>query len=642
MLFDIETETGNRSNDLELVGSGRYFSDPSTRVTFVFWKRLLDDEVQVDDDPAGQRFKDSLRVDDILVAHNAVFDLMGLDFSPAWPGLFVCTAAACRASSVRGRLKLACQDLNSVHQKKDMPDYLIDSIKGSSPLFSAEMSAEARAEMIEYGKMDVWSLEELFCRVAARVPEGEIRTIDAHLRVNMRGLPFDKGMLRTALDGIEAETQAADMEFLERSGGFKASQSRALAHYIMERYQDRYHRRLDWDKDKDGGYKSGKADFDKIYGEVDDHCQKLIDLRRIVAKNTGPKIRRVLERLDVAEGDRSRLRDAFMYAHAITGRWGSGGTGEGEAGANMQNNERGGVIKDAVTAPPGFSLYVGDFSQIELRIALWLTNEDAALTALHDGLDFYKHTAAEVFNKKYEDIDKATRFFGKCLVLGANYGMGANAFRLYIEKQNRELAITPERAKELIDDYRKVRSGLSSSWHSLDMAVRRALTTPGARVEPAGVREVWFQKDEASGELLARLPTGRFIRYPDAELRMMENNFGPAAKAVPTIVYMDTRFPQLRRRYLSHGGKILENLCQAISRDLLCRSLVRFERFFDGEEEGVIAHVHDEIVARVRQDRDKQELDDLMLPPEFRRPEGLKGLKLDLESHMVSAWGDAK
>lgn len=630
-LFDIETDA---SVNLVEKGTGRYFSDPATRVTLSCWKRLADDEVFADTDPECKKMLSEIKEGDIIVAHNAIFDLLGVNIKPSFKGKLSCTRAMCSSVNLPAKLKDACKLLNSVHQKAEMPETLrasIDRDYAGDSLFEA--TEDQWQEFLEYGKKDVYALEELFCHLCWRINEDEFRAIDAHLRTNMRGMPFDRQGLKEIGDKLREEQLVLALEFKNKVG-FEPTQTMPLVAWI--------------NKNNPGVnlLSAMKKEVEQVYHMVNDETRYLLDIRNKVSKHTASKTVRIRELLDYGNAHPARLRDSFRFAGAVTGRWKSSGTdsddGKKSSGANMQNNERGGVIKNMVVAPDGMKLYVGDFKQVELRVALWVTGELAALKLLHGDPDhdekkqgklpdFYEETASSVFNTSAKKVTKQQRFFGKQLVLGANYGMGPAKFVILCK--NNGSNVSEEDAKDMISKYRKERSRLSASWRALDVALKEAVNNSGNKTIPAGTQGLWFMFDGKSRELILKLPTRRLLRYGD--VRFEQDKYGNEQ-----VCYFDTG--DRRKKFFSHGGLILENVCQAISRDLLCRAMIRFEDFFDGEREGVVGHVHDELIAQVDKTRKKGMLDDMLVPPEMRRGSGVKGLLLDVDSHLVNRWGEAK
>lgn len=611
IFFDLETESGEDVS-LTAVGAGRYFSDPSTRITLACWKRLGDEEVSYEENPQIPRLRREIKEGDFLVAHNSTFDLTGIDASPDFKGTFGCTFAMCSALNIKGKLEEAGAIINKVHFKTKMPEFM--DPKASKQIIDSmiPLSDKERQMALDYCKKDVLALEELFCRLSHQITKDEFDAIDAHLRCNIRGIPFNRHRLVKEAEERRDEVRGIVDAFIGKHG-FSPLQTAKVR---------------SWLNHQNPGLELAavtEKDLQGAYDKVDEGSKEVIDARLSAAKSTTTKLHKVIQRLDYGDEPVGWLKGAFAFGIATTGRFAS-------RGANMQNNKKGGLIKELVVAPENTRIYVGDFAQVELRLALWLTGEQEALHKLHYKEDFYKEVAGQIFNKKPEDINSKERFFGKQLVLGANYGMGSPRFKETCRNAGNDL--TDDEAQEMIEGYRHQLRGLSSSWKTLSVAVEEAVSAPNQKVVPRGVRGVWYYYDKPNEELMLKLPTKRIMHY--GGIKRIYNKH----RRQQVLSYYDPG--DRRRKEFTHGGLLLENICQAIGRDLLCRALVRFEKFLDQPHEGVIAHVHDEVVALMDPERDQGDLDDLLVPPEFREGDGVKGLLLDKDSHVVWNWGAAK
>lgn len=631
LVFDLESRS---EANLPAIGAGAYWSHPSTQATLSCWKFLGDDEVQADVDPQMGRLREAVKRARVLVAHNATFDLIALGFPwRAWEGAAACTMAMCASLNYPRSLEAAARAINEFNFKLEQPD----EIKGENPNRNLEIFAEApedaKRRLLDYAKGDVAATEELFLRVLESVQEAEFDAIDAHLRVNCRGLPLD----RRRLAAERAERERKHDELAMR---FQAEAGFGYHHVgdLLGRINGDAPGALFEDQRPKRDFKPVKSasefDLRLVYPKLEPPLQKLIDLRLAAIETGAKRLATMEDRMDLGAEPIGRLRDCFRFAEAATGRWSS-------KGMNMQNCKRGGIEKDLVIAPPGHLLYVGDFSQIEARMALWIARDLANVRRMHEEDDFYKIVAARLFNVAVEAVGKQQRRIGKALVLGCNYQMGPPKFKEYCFKQGLEL--TQDESERFVDGYRRAIYCLPRAWKGLMRAAIGVMRRPELGwLDPEGTQGIRMRFDKLAKELVVRLPSGRLLRYGDAELEE-----GKDHRAV--ISYYDFGRDQEDgrggggRRFLAHGGLILENLCQAASRDLLCRALVRFERGLrdGGELEGVVGHVHDELIAVVEKGRAKEQLDGWLVEEAFRK-EGKAGLLLDLESDMARTWGQAK
>lgn len=634
LVFDLETES---DVDLTRHMAGRYFSDPSTRVTLACWKWLGHEDVLADPDPQMHRLRAALAEADVVVAHNATFDLLGVrtglppeqrrigEVLPGVRAKLACTMAMCASLNYPRSLEKAARLINERRFKKEMPAELRAATKGQPMDMFADADPDRQKKFIDYCKGDVLATEELFERLVERTSPEEFDAVDAHLRINCRGIPFDRKGLAEAIAERRPAYDQLETDFGLRTG-FSLRQVEELKDYLNARAQEPA---LPGEDPPEPILKgAAEDDLEKALPRLSEELAELARMRLNSVRVNPVKLEAIEESATAGTSPTTWLRDAFRFAEATTGRWSS-------RGINMQNCKRGGIEKRLARAPQGFRLYVGDYSQVELRMALWVCGDLAALRKLHYEGDFYKEVASRIFSKPVSGITKAERFIGKSLVLGCNYQMGPPKFQAFVQRSGGE--ISAEDAEKYVADYRRSLPCLPRAWAGLMRAAIGALRRPQQGwVHPEGVQHCSFFYDVPSKELLLRLPTRRILRYADCSL--VEDGNGR-----PQIVYHDFSRGQSTgaKRHLAHGGLLLENVCQAASRDLLCRSLVAFEREL-GIDEGVVAHVHDEVVALVRADRTKEQLDDLLVPPAFREGEGKGGLLLACESDIAVRWGDAK
>ncbi len=167
----------------------------------------------------------------------------------------------------------------------------------------------------------------------------------------------------------------------------------------------------------------------------------------------------------------SRLHAHFSPAGTTTGRISS-------QSPNMQNipikSTRGAAIRRAIVAPPGFTLIAADYSQIELRVAAFLSGDEKLITVFKEGQDIHTAVAAQVFDVPPEMVDKEMRRRAKAINFGILYGMGANALAEATHTKRGE-------AQTYLDEYFKRFSG-----------IKRYMDVIKAEVRSRGYTETWF------------------------------------------------------------------------------------------------------------------------------------------------------
>ena len=617
LFVDIETDS---KIDLPQTGSGPYFADPETCIKMLCYAEGKDSEPVVVEDPEDEGFRKALADAKYLVAHNAVFDFMGLGIEPDTDKKLICTMSMCALLNIGSSLKEACKTINETHFKLEWPAMLKDATKNKTFDYG-NATDEQKEALREYNQEDVAAMRELFYNLKDWITDREFKAIDAHLRINLRGIPFNEEELERALEITAKKKEYAKKEFA------------GLTNLLPTQVQQF----RNWLNDRNGtGIKTLIAKQLKVWEpQLDETSLQALSLRHEFVKGDHKDLEGVAKRVCPSNYEgRVVLKDPFIFGGAVTGRWTS-------RGANMQNNTRGGLVKELVQAPEGWHIYVADFVGIELRLALWLAGDLENVRKCHE-TDFYKEVASEVFGKPVDEIDKQERFFGKQLALGCNYGLGGKKFAEYCGWYGSP--ISEKEGQRLVTKYRKTTGRhVEKVWKELWTAASQAVRTKGKKFVPKRVSGVSFvHEGPPYGRLRVKLPTGRTLYYWNAHFEKDEygNN---------TIAYFDPRRQSGRdmgrqaTSFIKNGGHWLENLAQAVSRDLLARALVRFEGC--GKNVRTIAHVHDEVVVLVKKgsEYDKNEvMDDMMIGKEFKEGGGKHGLLLAVDSHFVERWGDAK
>ena len=295
----------------------------------------------------------------------------------------------------------------------------------------------------------------------------------------------------------------------------------------------------------------------------------------------------------------------MLYHGASTGRWSS-------VGVNMQNNPRpsfsdtdecielfpqkdpalinmlygdvsealSSCIRGMLKAPPGRKLVVADYSQIEARVLPWLAGQNDVLDVFRSGQDVYKHTAAKIYRKPVEAIDSDERFVGKVAVLALGYQGGAKAFQSMAKVYG--VDIDEPRADQIKTDWRKANPKIVQFWFDLEAAAIAAVENPGTTHRVGSVAFRVFR-----GFLFIRLPSGRLLAYYAPT--MAPGRFGNLQ-----VSFMGTNSVSRKwERQTTYGGKLSENIAQAVARDLMALAMIRTtDAGYD-----IVLSVHDELIA---------------------------------------------
>ncbi len=242
------------------------------------------------------------------------------------------------------------------------------------------------------------------------------------------------------------------------------------------------------------------------------------------------------------------------------------------------------AVKPIVTAPDGEEFIVSDFSGIEARVLQWLCGHERMLQLFRDGADIYIDMACKIFQCKPSEVDKKVRRqIGKVAVLGLGYQMGAKKFVANVKAQI-GMDIDLEFSSKIVGVFRATQQPVVKLWKNIEkaciMAVRDGKTIDICKGK---------LRIKMEGEYLTiRLPSGRKLYYYKPVVKMEENDWG---KESPKLSYL-----QKKGRQDTYGGKLVENVVQAISRCLLVDAMRRIKK----AGLRIAMHVHDETVTRVK------------------------------------------
>lgn len=302
-----------------------------------------------------------------------------------------------------------------------------------------------------------------------------------------------------------------------------------------------------------------------------------------------------------------RLPIPLKYYAAHTGRWG------GSDKVNLQNlpsrGTEGGKLKRCLVAPRGHVIIDCDSSQIEARVLAWLAGENKILHLFSTKQDVYKYMAATIFSIPTADVTPEQRFIGKTTVLGAGYGMGAVKFQMQLKTMGKDVDI--DTCKFIIKQYRLANTNISGWWNHLNIVLNNMLHNKPSNVDVPGLMTL----EPFTG---ISLPNGLMQSYPE----LTRHSSGEFTYKTRT---------GMNRLY---GGKVAENLCQAVARCIIGEQMIQIEKLYR-----VVLTVHDAIACIVPEDDAdyaKEYIEACMRMP----PAWAKGLPLDCESGMARTYGD--
>lgn len=267
------------------------------------------------------------------------------------------------------------------------------------------------------------------------------------------------------------------------------------------------------------------------------------------------------------------------------------------------------LIRTAFIAPEGKTFAVCDFSAIEARVLAWCAGEDWVLDAFRAGKDIYCETASQMFHVPVEKngVNGELRQKGKIAVLALGYGGGKGALD---RMGGQRMGMTETEEAETVRMWRAANPKIVKFWHDVEEAAFAA-STYGHR---ATVGQFVFAKD--GDDLTITLPSGRMLVYPEVE--ETTNRFGNKSLSFMTL----NQETKAWERTETYGGKLTENLIQAVARDCLAHVMVSVEVFYP-----VVFHVHDELICEVKAEHGADHL--YMIQHLFAKgPAWAKGLPL--------------
>jgi DNA polymerase I-like protein with 3'-5' exonuclease and polymerase domains len=308
---------------------------------------------------------------------------------------------------------------------------------------------------------------------------------------------------------------------------------------------------------------------------------------------------------------RGTLPIPLRYYAAHTGRWG------GDDKVNLQNLPRKSTLKETICAPDGYLMVDSDSSQIEARTLAWLAGQDDLVEAFEKGQDVYKIMASAIYGKPESEITKDERFVGKTTILGAGYGMGATKFRTQLKTFGVDLE--QEECERIIQVYRETYPRIPELWKQAGTALKAIM---GSETSPLG-REGAVVVEGQKG---IRLPNGLYIRYPN--LRNQLN-----AEGKNEMVY-DTKRGKTTVPNRIYGGKVVENVCQALARIVIGEQMLKINRKYP-----VVMTVHDAIACLVP-DHEAQTGREFVELCMRLRPEWALDLPLNCEAGVGKTYGE--
>ena len=271
------------------------------------------------------------------------------------------------------------------------------------------------------------------------------------------------------------------------------------------------------------------------------------------------------------------------------------------------------LIRTAFIPKPGYKFYVADFSAIEARVIAHLAGESWRADVFKNGGDIYCASAEQMFHVpvKKHGVNGHLRQKGKIAELALGYGGSVGALKAMGAL---EMGLSEDELQPLVNAWRASNPNIVQLWWDVDAAVKTVVTMH-TTAETHGIKFSW-----RSGMMFIHLPSGRKLCY--VKPRIGQNKFGG-----DSITYKGVGSTKKWERLESYGPKFVENIVQAISRDLLMNAMKTLSHCF------ICGHVHDELIIECREDVSLDELCKQMA----RVPDWMPGILLRADGY-ITPW----
>lgn len=451
-----------------------------------------------------------------------------------------------------------------------------------------------------YNGQDVVAEMEIERRLSVfPVPDFVQKQWETDLLINARGVAVDMDFCEGALElGETIRAQLTD-EAVQLSGLQNPNSVKQLARWLSAETGDDI-------------TTLRKETIKELLGRDNaDHVQRMLEIRQELGKTSTKKY----DAIEAAVCDDGRVRGLLQFYGANrTGRW---------AGRLVQvqnlprtyteplefarelvkgrkldalrtvygspNDTLSQLIRTAFMAAPGNVLIDADFSAIEARVISWLADEEWRLEVFRTHGKIYEASASQMFGVPLERIKKGNpeyslRQRGKVAELALGYQGGVPAMR-QMDTGKLLADLSDEEIKDIVDKWRNTNPKIRNLWYSFNDAAIRVIQNGGS----LRVRCCTFAREcdciRGTTCMTISLPSGRKLYY--VEPAVGENRWGG-----PSITYMGVNDKNKWGRIETYGGKLVENVVQAIARDCLAQAIEHLE----AAGLPVVFHIHDEVV----------------------------------------------
>lgn len=601
-----------------------------------------DVQVWVPSEPLPQRIKDHIENGGELRAWNAAFErqiwneIMVPRYGAPRPDMdqWYCTMADAAAMGLPRALGQAALAMGLTIEKDEEGKRLM--LRMSKPRRMEGKYAiwwddpDKLARLIAYCKVDV-DVERAAAKALRRLPPDEREMYLLTERMNDRGIRTDLPLARAAQKIVDEGVQRAAITLTRVTDGAVEAVTKTgdLKRWLGEQG-------IEVDS-------VAKAPVAELLADpnLPLKVRAALTARAEAGKSSTAKLRSILTATSPHDG---RAHGLLNYHAASTGRWGGaliqpqnfprGNVPDVESfiDAVMHNDYDGidlfyhpvevvsSMLRSMLLAEDGKLLMAGDYSAIEARVVNWLAGQEDILDLFRNGVDVYVHNASILYGITMDDVQKFPhRQTGKFQELGCGFGMGWEK-AMSAAKTVYGLDLDEATARRVVEGYRETHAKVKQLWYDANDAALAAVATPFVKVSfGAEGRQSDFMR--AGGYLWLKLPSGRLLSYAQPRIESSLTKYGREVQTVMvSAVNGVTRKWERRSLY---GGLIVENITQAVARDIMAQAMLRAEA--SGYEP--VLSVHDEIVVETPTP-DAAAFSELMSVV----PDWAEGLPIDVET----------
>lgn len=603
LAIDIETYS-----DVDLINCGVYkYTDSDNFEILLFAYSVDDGETKIVDLACGEKLPDEVMdmlLDDSVIktAFNANFERtciskhLGINLKPeAWRCTAVQAAMLALPLSLEGVGVVLGLDKQKMSEGKDLIRYFC------SPCKPTKSNGGRTRNLPEYAP-EKWKLFKTYCirdvdvekQIRKKlwkypIPEKEQQLYCLDQRINDRGIMVDRNLVNHAISCDLLYKDTATERAYELSELENPNSVSQLKGWLTEKG-------IEVDS-------LAKATVEELVDKTEGDVQEMLKLRLAMSKTSVKKY----EAIDRSVCRESRVHGLLQFFGANrTGRWAGrlvqihnlpqnhisdlelarglvadGRYDDVEMLYESTPNVLSELIRTAFVAKPGCRFIISDFSAIEARVLAWLAGEQWRIEVFQTHGKIYEASASAMFHVPIEEITKTSplRQKGKISELALGYGGSVGAMTAMGALK---MGLSEEELPSLVTTWRNANPHITQFWWAVDKAAVKAVRDK----MPSRVGRVAFEY--TSGILFVTLPSGRKLSY--VKPKMGVNKFGREG-----ITYEGIGESKKWMRLETYGPKLVENIVQATSRDILAEAMLRLEDAgFD-----IVCHVHDEVVLEV-------------------------------------------